>query len=98
MSKRTGIVLKNYMPNKQAVCILEQGRGKASYSTYAIESLRVGSLVRYTVHNNSMQDIALIDLPLSLAKTDLMFFHQAIELCYYFMPFDMDMPEAFILM
>jgi hypothetical protein len=82
-----GIVLKKneLLPHK--VVILDKVQGKIECIT-TILSLSAGALITYNAHKqgsvNFISDTTLIYLPLSLAQTDMLFFHHVLELIYYF--------------
>ena len=42
-----------------------------------------------------MNEIDLIDMPLALAKDDILFLHHVLEICYFCAPFSSNAPEIF---
>lgn len=101
MEKRSGIVLKTFLPGKRKIVVLQQGGGKYQYVPN-INDVCVGTLIQYYITPNEpiafIHGIEKIALPLALARTDLLFFHHVIELCYYFVPLASHMPEVFSLL
>lgn len=54
------------------------------------EALSAGSMIEYSLTKRSqekffLQEVDLINIPLQLAKQDILFFHHILELCYFFM-------------
>ena len=101
MEKQSGIVLKSYLPEKSKIVLLDQNGSKYHYVPM-IRDLCAGTLIQYHVTKNQplafIHGIEKIALPLALARTDLVFFHHVLELCYYFVPMESHMPEVYILL
>lgn len=59
----------------------------------------VGSLLAYHTQQRSslyfLYEISLTDMPLSLAKDDILFLHHVLEICYFCVPFGNAAPEIF---
>lgn len=58
-----------------------------------------GSLICYYAHARGqvyfLHSIELLDMPLALAKDDILFLHHVIELVYFSSPFATSVPEVF---
>lgn len=89
MEKNKGIVLKTYVPQKCKLAVLDQELGKIM-AVPNRQTIGNGAFINYYVQPRQnmhfIYDIELIDLPMALAKEDLLFVHHILELCYYFMP------------
>jgi hypothetical protein len=99
-----GIVLRSYFPEKQKVSVLDIQLGRINgipQDTKMGMRLPHGSLIAYTVKQVSVNfilyDIDLIDLPLGWEFTNFLFFHQLLELCFYFLPLHAQAQEVFYL-
>ncbi len=101
VEKRSGIVLKSFLPQKCKIVLLEQAGGKYQYVPH-MQDLCVGTLIEYHVTANQpiafIHSIEKIALPLALARTDILFFHHVLELCYYFVPIASHAPEVYALL
>ncbi len=92
----SGIVLKNISSYKSALLDKQRGRIDAIFT----KSLCVGALVNYSVEKERntffyLNDITLTDLPFTLARQDLLFWHHVLELCFYFVPVGSYTPGMF---
>lgn len=82
-----GIILRKneLLPNKIIVLDKIQGKIECVSST---PSLSAGSLITYNSKKQGqthlLSDSTLVYVPLSLAQTDMLFFHHVLELVYYF--------------
>lgn len=105
MDKQQGIILKNYSPHQQKCCVLDRTLGKVFGITRdqkVINRLRAGSIVAYqNSTNNKMIELCNVDImhmPLELARNDIYFIHQMLELCYFFLPEVCAVPSIFDLL
>ena len=82
-----GIILKKNHSSQYKVVILDKVRGKIECVATA-PSFSVGTLITYNIHHDRathfISDSTLLYTPLSLAQTDILFFHHVLELIYYF--------------
>ena len=92
-AKESGFILKNYLPAKYQVTILndrneclQAGVLKAEI----IEKLRPGYQVQYSlmpgIYYAKLIDIEIINVPLSVDYLNLEFLHQILELCTLIIP------------
>jgi hypothetical protein len=97
VNRHVGIVLRIHSPRKQMVTILDKEDGAVTYVPDAL--LCSGAFLHYIVikKNNLLLLHASeqINLPLNLAKHDILFLHHVLELCYYFLPIGSPAPEVF---
>jgi hypothetical protein len=98
MTFRSGIVIKKYFPYKQKIALLDRDTGVVEYMV-AHENICLGAAVEYTIRSQGnfkmVEQINTIDVPLRFAQSDLIFFHQLLELCYHFVPSESGFPELF---
>lgn len=98
MEKKTGIILKTLFPKKMKIVLLDYQLGKIE-GVPCHDQLWSGSLLSYYVQVKGpvyfLYDINVTDMPLSLAKSDILFLHHVLEICYFFVPFDSHVPEIF---
>lgn len=82
-----GIILRKSSSSSNKMVILDKIQGKIECVT-STPSLSTGSLITYTIRQQGpihfVNDSTLIYMPLSLAQTDILFFHHVLELVYYF--------------
>lgn len=82
-----GIILKKNELSSNKIIILDKIQGRIECVTSGIH-LSPGSLISYTLQQRGfiyfMSNIDLLYIPLSLARTDMLFFHHVLELIYYF--------------
>lgn len=82
-----GIILKKNHSSQYKVVILDKVRGKIECVTTA-PSFSVGTLITYNIRydraTHFITESTLLYTPLSLAQTDILFFHHILELIYYF--------------
>lgn len=84
-----GIILKNTLQGGLQQHILDEQVGRIKGIWKA--EFPVGTLLKYTIkktYANSVifEQCVIDDMPLALAKADLIFLHHLLELCYYFIP------------
>ncbi|HJZ24183.1 MAG TPA: hypothetical protein VJ201_07035 [Candidatus Babeliales bacterium] len=82
-----GIILKKNELSPYKIIILDKIQGKIECVTTAT-SLSTGALITYNMRQKGsmhfISDSTLVYIPLSLAQTDMLFFHHVLELIYYF--------------
>jgi hypothetical protein len=82
-----GIILKKNHSSHYKVVILDKIRGKIECVATA-PSFSIGTLITYNIRHDRatyfISDTTLLYSPLSLAQTDILFFHHVLELIYYF--------------
>jgi len=82
-----GIILKKNSLSPHKIVILDKIQGKIE-CVATTSSLSAGALITYTVKQQQstyfITDSTLVYIPLSLAQTDMLFFHHVLELIYYF--------------
>jgi hypothetical protein len=96
-----GIILKRNDVSPYKLIILDKLQGKIECIA-AHNNLSAGALITYNIqhkgHTIFISDSTLIYVPLSLARTDMLFFHHVIELIYYFTPVGSCSKEVFDLL
>lgn len=82
-----GIILKKNELSPNKIIVLDKIQGKIECIS-SIHSLSTGALITYNIKKKGamhfISDSELIYIPLSLAQTDMLFFHHILELIYYF--------------
>jgi hypothetical protein len=82
-----GIILKKSRTSPFKMVILDKVHGKIECIA-PTPSLSVGALITYNIReqhsNRFISDCILLYIPLSLAQTDMLFFHHVLELIDYF--------------
>ena len=90
MEKKTGIILKTFFPKKMKMVLLDEQMGKIE-GVPPSDQFACGALLTYYAHQRGkiyfLHRIDLIDMPLTLAKDDILFLHHVLEICYFCAPF-----------
>lgn len=98
MERKTGIILKTFFPKKMKMVLLDQHMGKIE-GVPPSDNFSCGSLLTYYTQLRGtvyfLHSISLLDMPLSLAKDDILFLHHVLEICYFCAPFSSNNPEIF---
>lgn len=98
MEKKTGIILKTFFSKKMKAIVLDQQLGKIE-GVPPHDRYTAGAVISYHAHLRGqiyfLHDVELIDMPLALAKEDILFLHHVIELIYFCAPFSQSMPEIY---
>lgn len=98
MEKKNGIILKTFFPKKMKMVVLDQQLGKIE-AVPPSDLFTAGSLLAYHAQQRShvyfLHEISLLDMPLHLAKDDILFLHHVLEICYFCVPFGSNVPEIF---
>ncbi len=78
--------------------VLDQQLGKIE-AVPPSDHYAVGSLLSYHAEQRSsvyfLYEIRLMDMPLALAKYDILFLHHVFEICYFCVPLSSNVPEIF---
>ena len=90
------IILKQLSPHK--IALLDKRRGRLDGIT--LKPLCLGSLIHYAIEKERstmvyLRDTQLIDLPFTIGRDDILFWHHVLELCFYFVPPGSHIPELF---
>lgn len=104
MEKNVGIILRSLSPQKQKIIIFDRELGKLQavpdqQRCDNITHLRPGVKIIYHYRTSGqlvfLSSLEIIDMPYSLAQHDLLFVHHCLEICYYFIPQGIYMPEIY---
>jgi len=86
---------------ERRLAMLTHDQGMLACNAYDTPAI-LGSLVRCTLQRRGAHTIAseleLMDLPLELARADLLFFHHVLELCAILVPIGSRAPELFTML
>lgn len=89
MHIHTGIVLRNFSPKKNKLALIDDRLGRID-GAFFVSQVHTGALLSYHVRGMPgrylVEQLNMLDVPLSLARNDILFFHHVLELCYYFIP------------
>ncbi len=99
MQPRIAIVLKQISPYKVALFDRQEGRLDGITS----RSLHLGSILEYHPERSRdtmvfISEVQLLNLPFQIGRSDILFWHHVLELCFYFMPLGSRSPELFELL
>lgn len=99
--EHTGIVLKTFFSKKRKMIVLDEYHGKIEVAP-SHDHYILGSLLSYTnlVRSSTiyfLSQATIIDMPLRLAKDDILFLHHVLEICYFCAPFEKNNSEIFAL-
>ena len=82
-----GIILKKNESSPYKIMVLDKIQGKIECVT-TDTSFSTGALITYNIRPKGsvhfISDTSLVYVPLSLASTDMLFFHHVLELIYHF--------------
>lgn len=86
--QRVGIVLKQ-LDSPHKIALLDRDSGRVDGIVF--KSICVGSLLHYMVDRERgsylfLSHCSITNLPFALARTDILFWHHVLELCFYFLP------------
>jgi hypothetical protein len=89
VKKHTGIIIKTYFTKTRKCALLDYEMGMVE-AIPSSDKLSPGSMIEYALVKGSqekffLQEIDLINIPLHLARQDILFFHHILELSYFFM-------------
>lgn len=85
----TGIVLNHQFPLRHTITLLDKQLGRIDAIVRNGE-VSAGMLLHYYVAERTgrsyIEDIDIIAVPADLIRTDFLFLHHILELCFYFIP------------
>ena len=94
-----GIVLRAPSVHRSTVTLFDDQLGKIEGIPGRFGTLSHGALVSYMLQKNGtsyyLQDMRLLEMPLSWAQDNFLFFHHVLELCDYFVPWDVHCEALF---
>lgn len=90
MQKSYSAIVIRQLETPHKIALLDRVAGRVD-GIVSSPLVRVGSLIEYTIEKNRgtmryIRHYSVVDVPLSLARTDILFWHHILELCYYFVP------------
>jgi hypothetical protein len=98
VDKRNGIILKTLFSKKMKMIVLDDHLGKIE-AVPPSDKYITGSLISYYAQMRGqiyfLHTIELLDMPLALAKDDILFFHHVLEIVYFSTPFSSSVPEIY---
>lgn len=94
-----GIVLRASSAYKRTVTLFDDRLGKIE--GISGKEFSHGALVSYTLKKAGaryfLQDLKLLEMPMEWARGNFLFFHHVLELCDYFVPWDVHCEALFAL-
>lgn len=85
----TGIVLNHQFPLRHTITILDNELGRMEAILMQGE-VSAGMLLHYDIEvragRSYVQDVDIIAVPVELIRSDFLFLHHVLELCFYFLP------------
>lgn len=97
------IILKSYLPYKRKIAILDRIEGRLDGITDS-EKVSAGSLIEYASSTKAanglhfLHHVELLAMPYGMAKTDILFLHHVLEICYFSIPVGSYEPEIFTML
>ncbi len=89
MQTNTGILLRNFSPKKNKLALIDDQLGRVDAAFFS-GIYHTGSLLNYRLSGMPgrylIEQASMIDSPLCLARTDILFLHHILEVCFYFIP------------
>ena len=89
MNMHTGIVLKHFVPQKNTCALLDRSLGRIT-GVLMHDQMSPGTVIQYKLVQKKdwfiMEHIELIHMPLFLARSEMLFLHYVLEMCYHFVP------------
>lgn len=96
-----GIILKKNQPYHHKMVILDKIQGKIECIS-TLPAFSVGTLITYNLCSEKatyfINHCTLVYSPLTLAQTDILFFHHILEIIYYYTPIGSDVTTIFDLL
>lgn len=87
MNLHTGIVLKHYAPKKNICALLDKRLGRIA-AVVIHDTLSAGTVLRYQLTQKKqwyvLDAVEIVDMPLAMARYDMLFLHYILEMCYHF--------------
>jgi len=88
--RHTGIVIHTFLPKKYKVAIIDNKVGRIDGFISSMVHGQPGSLFTYSIECKGslykIKDMCTDDMPLVLARNDILFLHHVFEICYRFIP------------
>lgn len=87
--KNNGIVLKNYLPNKHQITLLNdygESVKLAVLDAKILAKLSAGYYITYTLLGRKIADVEIVQTPQVMGHESLRFLHQVLELCLIIVP------------
>jgi len=101
MVRQIGILIHVSKEHRSFLSIIDKDNGKFS-ATASRSDISRGSLISYSLNQRGTKSyitsIDVLDLPEIENEHDLLFFHQVLEIVYYFIPFGKSVPDIFYLL
>lgn len=101
MKQNIGFILKKYFPKKIKLSVLDSKLGKIDCVPNRT-NICLGALIRYNVVIKRtiayVENIDMITIPLTSNRSNLLFYHHVLELCYYFIPAECPVTNVFSLL
>lgn len=90
MQKSYSAIVIRQLETPYKIALLDRVAGRVD-GIVSSPLVRVGSLIEYTLEKNMgtmryIRHYSVVDMPFSLARADILFWHHVLELCYYFVP------------
>jgi hypothetical protein len=89
MNMHTGIVLRHYDPQKNTCALLDCSLGRIT-GVLVHDHLSAGTVLQYRLVRKKewyiMEQVEMIHMPLFLARSEMLFLHYVLEMCYHFVP------------
>ena len=103
MEKHRGIILKMQVPSLKKGILFDRDLGKIEITAAGnIERLSAGCTILYYYtskkHLYYLEMMEIIQAPFELARENIYFLHHILELCYFFLPFEVSNCEVFSLL
>jgi hypothetical protein len=93
------IVLRAPSVHRKTVTLFDDQLGKIEGILGRTAMLSHGALISYALQKRStcyyLQDVCLLEMPLEWARDNFLFFHHVLELCDYFVPWDVHCEALF---
>ena len=90
MKKHVGIVLKQYRPDDSYLVVFDRHEGKLFCRVKYKHPIVAGAIISYFICKSgsyfSFSSMEIVDVPLCLAREQIVFLHHLLELCFYFLP------------
>lgn len=87
MKMHAGIVLKHYVPQRNMCALMDSSLGRITV-VLTHDLLSAGSILQYRLVKKRdwyyADQIELIHVPLLLARSEMLFLHYLLEMCYHF--------------
>lgn len=84
----TGIILRHEAPKRNLCALLDNRVGRINFF-YEQEYLSAGTVLQYrlvTAPRYRLEHPEQVHVPLHIARTEMLFLHYLLEMCYHFLP------------